>query len=165
QEVYFDKKTYAPKAVKVLDKDKQTLIEVSFQHLDTNPSFAEADFNREDILEDGVGEKAVSSIDEPQALAVTFPLETLGAELVEKEEVALDDRERVIMTFKGDRNFTLIQEKKLPEQASVEQVQGDVVHVGNSFGALSDNALEWNEDGVNFYLASEDMTIEELMEV
>lgn len=167
QEVYFDKKTYAPTAVKVLDKDKNALVEVSFQHLDTDPAFTKVDFDREDILKDKATDTEVSNIEKPQELAVTFPLETLGAELVEKEEVALDEGERVIMTFKGDRNFTLIQEQKLTEQASatVEQIQGDVVHVGHGFGALSDNALEWNEDGVQFYLASEDMTIEELMEV
>lgn len=167
QEVYFDKKTYAPIAVKVLDQDKETLIEVAFQHLDANPKFGKADFDRENILEDTLANTEVSNEEEPQNLSVTFPLETLGAELVEKEEVALDDGERVIMTFKGDRNFTLVQEKQLTEQASatVEQVQGDVVQVGKNLGAVSDNALEWNEAGVDFYLASDDMTMEELMQV
>lgn len=167
QEVYFDKKTYAPTAVKVLDQDKQPLIEVAFQHLDTDPSFSKADFDREDILEETIANTEVSNVEESQALAVTFPLETFGAELVEKEEVELEDGERVIMTFKGDRNFTLVQEKQIAEQASatVEQVQGDVVQVGKNLGAISDNALEWNEAGVNFYLASDDMTVEELIEV
>lgn len=167
QEVYFDKKTYTPTAVKVLDKDKNSLVEVSFQHLDANPSFTKVDFDRENILKDATKDTEVSTTEQSQELAVMFPLETLGAELVEKEEVSLEDGERVIMTFKGDRNFTLIQEQTSSEQASetVESIQGEVVQVGQGFGGLSENALEWNEDGVQYYLASEDMTIEELMEV
>src|SRR5699024_3853053 len=117
QEVYFDKKTYAPTAVKVLDEDKQPLIEVAFQHLDTDPSFSKADFDREDILEETIANTEVSNVEEPQTLAVTFSLETLGAELVEKEEVELEDGERVIMTSKGERNYTLDQERQLTAQA------------------------------------------------
>lgn len=167
QEVYFDKKTYAPIAVKVLDKDKNVLIEVAFEHLDMKPSFAKDDFNRDVILEETLAEASVSTVEEQKELAVTFPLETLGAELVEKEEVALEDGERVIMTFKGERNFTFIQEKQnaLPTSAAVEEVQGELVQVGDTLGALSENTVEWTDSGVNYYLASDDMTMEELLEV
>lgn len=167
QEVYFDKKTYAPTAVKVLDKDKNVLVEVAFTHLDVDPAFTKEDFDRETILEDTLAEMSVSNIEEPKELAVTFPLETLGSELVEKEEVALEDGERVIMTFKGERNFTLVQEQQVtqPTASLVEEVQGEVVSVGNSIGALTENTLEWTEQGIDYYLASEDMTIEELIEV
>lgn len=167
QEVSFDKKTYAPTGVKVLDKDKNVVVEVSFTHLDVDPTFTNADFDRETILEDALADMSVSNMEESMELAVTFPLETFGAELIEKEEVPLEDGERVIMTFKGDRNFTLIQEKQttMPTTSTVEEVQGEVVNVGNNFGAMSDNTLEWSEAGVDYYLASEDMTIDELMEV
>lgn len=167
QEVYFDKKTYAPTGVKVLDKDKNVLVEVTFTHLDADPTFTKADFDRETILEDALADTSVGNIAEPKELAVTFPLETLGAELVEKEEVEMEDKERVIMTFKGERNFTFIQERQTtaPTMGMMEEVRGEVVSIGSNFGALSDNAIEWSESGVDFYLASEDMTIEELMEV
>lgn len=167
QEVYFDKKTYAPTAVKVLDKEKNVLIDLAFTHLDANPSFTKEDFDREMILEDALADDSVESVDGPIDLAVTFPLETVGAELVEKEEVKMEDGKRIIMTFKGDRNFTLIQQKKdvQANEDVVEEVQGDVVTLGTGIGAMSDNALEWTEQGVDYYLASEDMTMEELVEV
>src|SRR5690625_1972477 len=167
QEVFFDKKTYAPMAVKVLDKDKNVLVDVTFTHLDVDPTFTKADFDRETILEDALADESVSNEEAPKDLAVMFPLETLGAELVEKEEVPLEDGERVIMTFKGERNFTLIQEQQTtqPTSQAVEEVQGDVVNIGSQFGALSENGLEWSENGVDYYLASEDMTVEELIEV
>src|SRR5690625_1637604 len=147
QEDIFDKKTYAPMAVIVLDKDKNVLVDVTFTHLDVDPTFTKADFDRETILEDVLADESVSNEEAPKDLAVMFPLETLGAELVEKEEVPLEDGERVIMTFKGERNFTLIQEQQTtqPTSQAVEEVQGDVVNIGSQFGALSENGLEWSE--------------------
>lgn len=168
QEVYFDKKSYTPTGVKIMDKDKNVLVEVTFKDIELNPNFAKNDFDRETILEETLADMSVSNMDQKD-LAVMFPLETLGAELVEKQEVQVEDGERVIMTFKGDRNFTLIQEKVTAVPTSggeqIEEVTGDVVNLGYSIGALTNNTIEWNYNGTDFYLASEDMTIEELIEV
>ncbi|MEI3612995.1 LolA family protein [Pseudogracilibacillus sp. SO30301A] len=168
QEVYFDKKSYTPTGVKIMDKDKNVLVEVAFDTIDLNPSFAKHDFDRESIIENTMNEMSVSDMEEME-LAVMFPLKTLGAELVEKQEVTLEDGERVIMTFKGDRNFTLIQEKVTSVPTSggemIEEVTGDVVNLGYSIGALTNNTIEWNYNGTDFYLASDDMTMEELIEV
>lgn len=168
QEVYFDKKSYTPTGVKIMDKDKNVLVEVAFDTIDLNPNFAKDDFDRESIIESTMNDMSVSNMEETE-LAVMFPLKTLGAELVEKQEVSLEDGERVIMTFKGDRNFTLIQEKVTSVPTSggemIEEVNGDVVNLGYSIGALTNNTIEWNYNGTDFYLASDDMTMEELIEV
>ncbi len=168
QEVYFDKKSYTPTGVKIMDKDKNVLVEVTFSEIDMNPEFAKNDFDRESILEETFADMSVSTMEQLKELAVMYPLKTLGAELVEKQEVSMDDGERVIMTFKGDRNFTLIQEKidAIPTSGSmVQEVTGDVVNLGSSVGAITNNTIEWNYNGTDFYLASEDMTMEELIDV
>jgi len=165
QEVYFDKKSYLPIAVKILDKDKKALVEVVFQSNDMKPNFTKDDFKREAILENAMAHSG--EVAELNELVVMYPLHTLGSELIEKKEVELENGERVIMTFKGDKNFTLIQEMKdvLPASAESRELVGEVINLGHSIGALSNNALEWNYNGTDFYLASEDMTIEELIEV
>lgn len=168
QEVHFDKKTFLPKAVKVLDKDKEVLIQVTFADMELNPSFGKNDFQRKAILEDAMADESVSSMDE--ALAVLFPLDTQGAELSEKQEIQLENGKRVIMTFKGDRNFTLIQEQQTvkPTAAMSEhtkEVSGDVINLGHSIGAINDNTISWNYEGTDFMLASDDMTTEELVDV
>lgn len=167
QEVQFDKKTLVPTAVKVMDKDKNVLIEVAFTAMEMNPSFTEHDFDREAILESALADISVLNMAELEEFAVLYPLETLGAELVEKKEVTLDEAERVILTFKGTKSFTLIQEKPTTQETMTmdKEVSGDLVNLGHSVGAVSESALEWNFNGVDFYLASEDLTIEELIEV
>lgn len=166
QEVHFDKKTFIPTAVKIMDKDNKPLIEVTFNHIDVNPAFEKNDFNREAILKETVAGLSVTNMDQ-EGLAVLFPLHTFGAELVEKEEISLEDGKRVIMTFKGEQNFTLIQEKNAAVSAASmdEEMTGDMVNLGHSIGAITNNSLEWNYNGTNFYLASDDMTMEQLIEV
>lgn len=167
QAVYFDKKTYLPTDVKILDENKNVLIDVTFAKFEKNPQFAQEDFNRESILESAFAHVSATSMEEYEEFAVLYPLETLGSELIEKKEVAIEDGERIILTFKGNKNFTLIQEKlsTLPTSLSYEEVSGDVVNLGHSIGAVSDHVIEWNYKGTDFYLASEDLTTEELITV
>lgn len=167
QEIYFDKKTYLPTLVKVMDKEHDVLIEVTFSNVDINPSFADNDFNKDAILENVLASLPVQGQEEQQGFSIMYPLTTLGAQLEEKKEVPLDDSDRVIMTFKGDKNFTLIQEKAhtMTTSSLNEQKSGDPIYLGSSVAALSENRIEWSRNGVEFHLASEDMTVEELIEV
>lgn len=172
QEIHIDKKDYTPTLVKVLDKDKQALVEVSFSDFTTDPSFEEKDFvldenmktNSEVAETSGTGEAAE---EEKVPLSVVFPEQTNGAELAEKKEVDLDDGERVILSYTGEKNFTLIEEKRdvVPTLTSPREVHGDIVNLGHAVGALSNNALEWHHEGTDYYLASEELTREELIDI
>ncbi len=39
------------------------------------------------------------------------------------------------------------------------------MNLGHSVGVLSDNTIEWTDNGMNFMLASEELTKEELINV
>src|SRR5690625_3435410 len=123
QEIYFDKKTFAPTHVNVLDRDHKTLVHVQFTHFSANNQLTADDFtvdyeekNTEQTLagdEDG--------IDDP--FTIIFPLYTAGAELYEMKEVSLEESDRVIMTFQGDKNFTLVQEKQHAAPVSISETE------------------------------------------
>ncbi|MGM8212455.1 outer membrane lipoprotein carrier protein LolA [Virgibacillus sp. W0430] len=168
QEIYFNKKSYAPELVKVLDKDGNALVEVTFSSFEVNPSFGEKDFEMDEDMSNNQDEEASATVSEQDyTLEVIFPLETVGSELVEKKEVDLENGKRVILTFEGEKNFTLIQEKRddLPVLSMPKDVKGDIVNIGQAIGALTENAIEWSENGVDYYLASEELTKEELIQV
>lgn len=177
QEIQFDKKDFTPDFVKVLDKDMNPLVEVQFTEFDTEPSFKDEDFALEkgttsgDETEQEVSKteeeetEATEEADEP--LSVVFPEDAAGAELDEKKEMDLENGERVILTYAGDKDFTFIQEKMdvVPTLSSPQEVEGDIVNIGHSIGALSENTLEWTYGGVDYYLASDELTKEELIDV
>lgn len=167
QEIYFDKKTYTPVMVKVLDKDKNALVEVKFQDFDMKPSFKDDDFAMEKNMSGKETDQTVSADENADPFSVVFPLYMAGAELSEKKEVATDNGKRVIMTYAGEKKFTLIEEQAdvMQTLASPQEVNGDIVNLGHTIGALSDNTIVWSNNGVSFYLASEDLTKEELVDV
>lgn len=165
QKVFFNKRTYTPSHVQVLDTDKEAVVEVKFSNFELDAKFAADDFKLDENMATAQQDVPVYQ-DEEDVFMVLFPLETFEAELEEKKEVALDEGERVIMTFSGEKNFTLIQEKMtVAETTALEEVNGDLVDLGFAQGALSNNVIEWSYHGVDFVLASEDLTKEELIEV
>src|SRR5699024_6571 len=130
QKVFIDKKLYTPTHVHVLDRDNKPLVQVEFTHFSLNNDLTAEDFSLEKNKQDENIETetlAENEVETSPPLAVFFPLYTAGSELEEMKEVTLDHGARVIMTFTGDNNFTLVQEKQdvLPAMAYPEQVSGD----------------------------------------
>lgn len=174
QEIYLDKKTFTPVYVKIMDVDQNVLVEVTFTDFELNPTFSGNEFVVEDILDEGSQETLQPDLAEEtdeemndESFPILFPLFTAGAELYEKKTVQLEEGERVIMTFTGDKNFTLVQEKStvLPTTSYPKVIQGDIVNLGFTIGALSEMSVEWSYQGVDFYLASDTLTEDEFIEV
>lgn len=167
QNIYFDKKSLTPSLVKILDKDNEVLVEVKFSDFNMNAASKEEDFNVKENMTAGISEIPVSADVKLDSFTVLFPVQTAGAALKDKKEVELEGGQRVMMTFTGDKSFTLVQEKltDVPALSAPKEVTGEIVHLGFTIGVLSDHTIEWHHDGVDFYLASEDLTKEELINV
>ncbi|SET79636.1 Outer membrane lipoprotein-sorting protein [Oceanobacillus limi] len=168
QEIRFDKESYTPVLVKVMDNDKNALVEVKFSEFEMNPTFEEKDFEIEENMASAKPDDVpVSGEANNETFEILIPNETVGAELTDRIEQEIEDGKRVVSTYTGEKNFTLVQEKRdvLPTLSSPQEVNGDIVSLGHTVGALSENAVEWDYKGMNFYLASDQLTREELIEV
>jgi outer membrane lipoprotein-sorting protein len=168
QQIHIDKKTYYPSMVQVLNQEDQALVEVQFSSFDTEVSFESDDFAMEKNMETTEGEPALASAEEDEdAFTVFHPLYTAGAEPASRKEIDLDNGKRVILTYEGEKNFTLIQEKLFdaPAMEMPETVEGEIINLGYTVGALSDQTLEWSHEGIEYTLASDTLSNEELIEV
>lgn len=166
QQIYFDKKTFYPSLVQVLNNDDQPLVEVEFSSFDTKVSFASDDFAMEKNMETSEDEPTFSALDDG-SFTVFHPLYTAGAEAVARKEVDLDNGKRVILTYSGEKSFTLVQEKQqdVPAMQTPQEVEGEIVNLGFTVGALGDQKLQWTHNGVDYFLASDSLTQEELIAV
>ncbi|WP_067730262.1 LolA family protein [Oceanobacillus damuensis] len=171
QEIYFDKNSYTPAVVKVLDKDQNALVEVNFSNFEMDPAFNEDDFTMEkNMTSSETGDEEASAQAEEsdvEDLTVLYPSYTAGAEILEKKEVELENGKRVILTFEGDKNFTLVEERNhtSPVLSSPQEVNGDIVNLGHTIAALSQNTIEWSYNGIDFTLASDELTREEMIQI
>ncbi|WP_164214626.1 outer membrane lipoprotein carrier protein LolA [Virgibacillus sp. YIM 98842] len=168
QEIQFDKKSYTPVAVKVLDHDGNALVEVNFSSFDKEAAFEDDDFTMEKNMAGGAADEPTSGqATEESPFTVVFPSYMAGAELTEQKEVELENGKRVILSYTGDKNFTLIQEQLDVQStlSSPEEVNGDIVNLGHSIGAISENMIEWSSGGMDFILASDQLTQEEMVQI
>ncbi len=170
QEIYFDKKTFKPVMVKVFNQDAQALVEVQFDNFKKAEGLKKEDFDVDQNMAMASAEVPVSNMEEEENSAneVLYPNVTHGAELVDKREVQTDEGTRVIMTYQGDKSFTLIQESAEVQPTSAGQavtVNADPALAGGTVAAMSKQRMQWTESGTTFNLASEDLTREEMVSV
>lgn len=169
QEITLNKKDLTPVSVKVMDPDKKPLVLVEFSGFKFDASFdADAFDVKKNMAGAQVGLPTSGQVKEENAsFNVLMPTDVpAGSEVKEQKEITTDNGKRVVTTFTGDKTFTLVQEKaRYAEVTTSTFVSGEPVDLGYTVGALTENTLTWNYQGVDFTLASQDLTQDELMMV
>lgn len=184
QKLYFDKDINL-KAVDVFDKDDILAISVKFNKINYKANLKAEDFNIDSLLEsdccsdkneeDGTiedNEEAPTeestkdketSILEDIVYPLYIPADTY---LKDKETVNTETGERVILTFNGAKNFVLIEEtNSVNDEFETIPVFGDPLMITDTIGVVSSNSLTWSNEDINYYLASNDMSREEILTI
>ena len=164
QKVTFDKDLKLKEAI-VLDSDDVPNMTLKVKDIDFSPSFKKNYFEIDTIMSTvSTEEEAVetSAIDD-----VVYPLVLPeGTKLANEEKVDISGGERVILTFSGDKPFLLVEETvKAMDEFTVIPTMGEPVMFMDSFGVLSDNSINFTSGGINYYLVSDVMNQDELLEV
>lgn len=86
--------------------------------------------------------------------------------LTKQERVSTEDGERLILTFTGDSSFVLMEEtavySKIPE---IIPTYGSPELIGSSLAVINDNSANWFDNGIEYYIVSDVMATEELLQV
>ena len=87
-----------------------------------------------------------------------------GTYLSSEETVSKTDGERIILTFSGETPFIMVQETVNLDK-EVMSVSGDPEFITDTVGAISDNSIEFISNGIEYYISSETMSSNEMMQV
>ncbi|WP_170006299.1 LolA family protein [Bacillus fonticola] len=167
QKITFAKKDLAPVKVEVLDTDQNPLVTVNFTSVEFDAQFEDGDF---DVKKNMTGareqlEVPVNAEVMDEEFTVLYPTqEIVGTELESEEKIEIEDGQRVILSYEGEKSYTLIQEKQtvVPSSAEVVTLTGNPVDLGFAVGAMTDQTIRWSYNGVEYLLASDSLTQEEL---
>lgn len=182
QKVYFGK-DYLPTKVEVYDKDGNVQIKMMFKKIDLRTEFNDTYFDLNGILDmnHGVEEnnnsndnnndnqepaddktKETATIDD-----VIYPMYLpVNTHLANQEKVNTEDGERLILTFDGDSSFVLMEEvAKYSEVPEIIPTYGMPELIGSSLAVVNDNSVNWFDNGIQYYIVSDVMKTEELLEV
>ena len=169
QVMHFERKNLIPTLIEVRDAESVARLRMQFKTFEWNPEMSDDFFIAESIMElaqDVMGEGTVASVAnvEEALLYPTYVPE--GADLVDKTTIATNHGERVIMTFAGDHEFTIIQESaRVREVFAPEIITGEPVMVNGTVAAITDTTLTWQRGGVEFFLVSNTLEQDQLVAV
>ena len=153
------------KKVEILDKADISLMTFTINNINYKPMFDESFFQINSIInstENNDKSETTSTIDD-----IIYPLYIpTGTVLTGEEKVNKTDGERVILTFGGDKPFTLVEETISPlSEFTVVPTYGDPYLLIDTVGALSNNSINWVSNGIEYYIVSDVMNQSELIEV
>jgi len=165
QKLYFDKKGNLKKVV-VYDSNDVDVMSMKFSKIDYHPKFKKDEFeinqfiNKEDE-EDKVVQES-NKLDD-----VIYPLFVpSGTKLVDEDKVKKTNGERVIMNFDGEKSFVLVEETAdVFKDFTIIPTSGEPYFLMDSLGVATNNSLSWTSGGVDYYLISDVMDQEEMVEV
>ncbi len=161
QQIVFDKELN-PKSVIILNNNDEIQMKMTFNSVDYNATYDDTYFTLEGNMTNTEIETTSGTLD-----SIIYPMYIpSNTQLSGQEKIATENGERIILTFSGDNPFTIVQETALAaEELLTIPVYGDPYIVTDTVGALSDNSVTWVSNGVEFYVVSDILNSEELLEV
>lgn len=162
QKIYVDNKNNIYK-VEVLDKNSQPKIIMKINKIDMDAKISETDFELEsNMVTSNKLEKTSSELND-----ITYPMYLPeNTDLSSQDTVKTNDGERIILTFNGDSNLTIIEQTStVKDEYEVVSLEGEPILLGDSIGAISDGVVTWISNGVEYYATSSDLNQDELATV
>lgn len=177
QQITVDKKTMLPTSVVIMNDVKEEQIRITFKSIKLGVQHAEKEYAVDQFMEtdEKKGEQAAPKEDkeavgaeiEYEEFETSYPSVQLeNTKLVGDKVIREGGMERVVLTYEGDKAFTVMQQPAIKGTSMVPVTSpGDPVDLGFTIGAITDTSISWEKDGVAFFIASSKLTREEMIEV
>ena len=151
-----------PKSVVILNNKDEMQMQMTFNSIDYNATYDENYFTLQGNMKNVETETTSSTLD-----SIIYPMYIPeNTQLSAQEKIAIDNGERIILTFSGDNPFTIVQENaRVAEEMLTIPMYGEPYIITDTVGALSDNSITWISNGIEFYVVSDKLNSEQLLEV
>ena len=155
--------------VSVFDSDGIECMKMTFKNIKFSPKFDSDYFDidkivdsEESIIDDDKATTTTSSIED-----VVYPLFIpSGTKLASEDRVSKNSGERVIMSYEGDKSFLLVEETiDVFDDFTILPSSGEPYQLMDTIGVMTDNSLYWSSGNMEYYLVSDVMNKNELIDV
>lgn len=160
-------KDYQLKQVQVYDNDDNLIMKFVIKSIEYSPKFKDDYFELDSIIEEDEEEQE-EEVEKTSVIEdVLYPLIIpSGTKLVDEEKVSKDSGERVIMTYEGEKSFLLVEETlDVFQDFTVIPSMGEIIPLTNTIGVITDNSLSWSSGNMEYYLVSDVMSTEEMIDI
>lgn len=167
QDIIFDKKMNI-KSVTVYDQDNNERIRTEFIKVDLKANNSLDDFKLDQYIKEPIENKCegdkcskttANILDD-----IIYPLYLPNNTYLTSSEKIGENASRVILTFAGDKSFTIVEEASfVPKNFEIKPVFGNPVLLNDTFGVISDNSVRWTRGNVDYYLTSNNLSNKEMV--
>jgi len=164
QKIWIDK-DFNLKKVEIYNQNDVPQMIMEFSSIDVRPTFKDDFYELSSIIENiDVDDNA----DQSGALDdIIYPLYIpAGTVLTDKETIAKDKGQRIILTFDGEKPFLLVEEtSSIENEFSIIPTFGEPHFLMDTIGIITNNSVTWSSNGVDYYIVSDVMSQLELIEI
>ena len=159
--------------VVVYDSNSKERIVVEFTKVDLKSNFNKSDFDINQYISNETEnennhhsctgdecDKTTSGLLEDIIYPLYLPNNTY---LTSSEKISDDDSHRVILTFNGEKDFTIVEETEVAsDKFEITPVFGEPIFLNDTLGVIEDNSISWTKNNVNYYLTSNTLSPNEM---
>ena len=161
QKIILDNKLNLKK-IEVFNKKDIPIIQMKFKKIDYNPTFKNSYFDLPTSVNENKNTKTTSKIED-----TVYPLFVPdNTKLASEEKIKKNNGERIIMSFEGEKPFLLVEETASREdEFTVIPTYGEPYMLTDTIGVMADNAITWTSNNMEYYIVSNVISNEELLEI
>ena len=155
------------KKVEIQNNDGISLMTFTLEDINYKPTFDESYFEINSIINDNEQTETNEAETTGTIDDIIYPLYIpTGTKLTDEEKVSKTNGERVILTFSGDKPFTLVEETTMKEdEFTVIPTYGEPYLLIDTVAPLSNNSINGVSNGIEYYIVSDVMGKTELIEI
>ena len=168
QKVYFDS-SYLLKKVEVLNNKDEITMEFNVTSFDENSNIDEKIFKLDNNIDTNKSDNeeksdaTVSNTIKDIIYPMYLPNNTY---LTSQNKVDKDNGERVILSFGGDKSFTLIEETiSVGKEMDINLTYGEPDLIIDTVGSINDYEINWVSGNIEYSLVSDSLDKNELVSV
>jgi len=155
-----------PLWINIYDENSVVVAKVVFTKVDFEPTFSDNFFDVNANMEEARNNLSSSTM----ASEDDLPLYPSGADvssvLKEETETVVEGEEVHILTYEGEKSFTIIQQIVEPyEEINYVNVSGTMVDVVGTVGFVNGYYLTYEYNGVSYNIYSTSLTVSEMVEI
>ena len=172
EDIYFDSKMNLKKVVVYNNNGDQRIV-TEFTKTNLKAKLDENDFKLDEYInnEENTKENTCEGENCPKSKTTSNILDDIiyplylpsNTFLTSSESIGSENDKRVILTFAGDKNFTIVEEASAPSnEFEVSPVYGDPILLNDTLGVMQDNSVRWTRGNISYYLTSNNLTSSEM---
>lgn len=162
QKIIFNKNLKL-KEVSVYDKNGVEIMNIVFDKVKYSPKLSKEDFTIDSVITNKEETTSKTSSLEDVIYPLFLPA---GTKLTKEERIKKQNGERVIMNYDGEKSFLLVEETaEAFNEFTVIPTSGEPYQLMDTLGIVNSNSLSWTSEGIDYYLVSDVMDREEMIEI